>query len=584
MITTSRGALHKYQLRSIIEVFRPFIGSYIVIVLLVLVGIGSSLSVPYLFKTLVDHGLAAKNPTVFAWCTGEILLATLLGLMAQAVMDLMHEYVGSHFTKELRRRLFSVLLSQPPGFELPLARGDLYSRIINDSSEVYAIVVSLLIGAFGECCILAGTLYAMMSLNLHISIITLLLSLPMLLLVYLSGPRLEARALTVKREEAQLSEFILERIASTTVIKTHKRVDHEIKGYNICSDKVIAAVMQSVKVRFTSSFLLNVIASVALTGSLFIEGKMVLNGAITLGTLLALYMYTGKLFMPLQSLCGRSFSLSSSLAALERVAFILSLYPAPRILPGPGIPRTDGYAMSFKDVTVAYSDESPPIVIAATFTLNHGDKCVLTGRSGSGKTTLLKAMAAMLPIRSGSIYIDGISLSDMTPERVFELVSFVGQEVNLFNASVRYNIVYGRPNATEEEVLSAIAAAQLDSLIDELPEGIDTKIGLNGEKLSGGQRQRVVLARLIVQDRPIWLLDEFTSSLDEETEADVFEALSAVWKKKTVIMASHRRSAFRHANHSLAINERNVSHAHLIAQHEAIVSTREIMPLEIQLS
>ena len=547
--------IHRSAFKAVSRAFKPYVAAYLAVIVLILSATALSLLTPYLFKIFIDKGLTQGN--YHAMCSSLIALgcATVCGLLIQIALDAIHEYVGAHFTRRLREHLFRTLLYIPIDTRLSYTRGDLYSRLMSDSGEVYGIIVSIFIGALGESAMLCGVTICMLRISLRISLYLLLAGIPIMVVIGVTSNGLTHRNLDLKAAKAILSEFILERLGAMDLVRSFLRQQHELRGFDTKSRDVIRATFRSVRLRFGSGFGINATVGLAVVGSLYAGGCMVLGGRLTVGGLIALYMYAGKLFAPVQSLSHRTLGFYSRCASLQRIGELLALESCPAVgvaatlQPKTGPPPS----ISCSGLSFQYDESVTPVFSDFGFDVLPGTKLALIGPSGSGKTTLLKMLAGYLHPTNGSIVIDGLDATAMTFEEHYTLVGFIGQEVELLNLSIADNIRYGCLNATDEEVDYVVERARLSDLVSSLPQGLDTRVGVGGCRLSRGQRQRLAIARLLLTPSNIWLLDEFTSSLDETTESEVLDALEECWQDKTVIIVSHRPSILTRVSHVLQI-------------------------------
>jgi subfamily B ATP-binding cassette protein MsbA len=361
-------------------------------------------------------------------------------------------------------------------------------------------------------------------------------------------------SLTVRDKDVTLLDFFQERIGNIHVLKLYHREAHELDTHVRLSETLIRTTLKSVKFRFISVFLVSLITTMAAVAVMWYGGLRVIDGGMSFGALFAFYLYTTRLYGPIQSIANRGVEIYNGLASAQRIIEYLDM--APDITDAPDAVRLERVAgaIAFHNVCFRYPRNDVYAVRNLTLNIPAGQKVALVGSSGAGKSTIVNLLGRLYDVESGSIRLDDHDIRLLALDSLYGAIGVIPQDTLLFNASIEENIRYGRVDATREEVIEATKRSHLHEFISQLPQGYDTLVGPRGAKLSGGQRQRVALARMILKDAPIWILDEFTSSLDSPSESVVYENILPLLREKTAIIIAHRLSTILSADKVVVIH------------------------------
>jgi ATP-binding cassette subfamily B protein len=355
---------------------------------------------------------------------------------------------------------------------------------------------------------------------------------------------------------ADLSERLTDLLAGFQIVRTFNLGDWILERFDRSNEEVLGANLKRVRIESTLAAG-NDFGFVVVIAAYIVGAYMVLKGQTTLGVLLGLVQLNGPVQFFVYSLGGTISRLQSALAAGDRILAVLDAelepqrYPAPVALPAsadsPAAATTPGRVVAFTDVTFSYGDERP-ILQSLSFGIQEGQIAAFVGPSGSGKSTIFRLLMGHYPVASGSISVFGQPIHTYTLSELRDLSAFVPQDAYLYSGSVLENIRYGKPGASEEEIITAARASHAHDFILELPAGYDTLVGERGARLSGGQRQRIAIARALLKNAPILLLDEATSALDSESEELVQQALNVLMRGRTTIAIAHRLSTIENAD------------------------------------
>jgi ATP-binding cassette subfamily B protein len=556
--------------RRIWPFFRKFTAKYsVAMLLLVFTGLLSLLP-PYLVKVLIDNGVKAGKVSVVDGVAVLLLLFTFISGLTRGMMDYIHEWVSARFIMVLRAELFSRVLKQPLRFFSEVKIGDILSRLRSDTTSVYSVLVNTLIGALGELVQIVGIAGFLLYLNWKLALIALLFA-PLLHLVfrYFSKP-LRTMALEVRDRDVSVLDFLQERIANIQLIKLYRRQKTEEESHARLSQEYVNSILASVRLRFVSIFVIGVLTTGASVVVLWYGGHAVLRGTLSVGSLFAFYLYTVRLYSPIQSLTNRIVEIYSSLASVQRIAEFLDLVPSitepakPKLLQGPVIGH-----ITFRNISFRYPGSEKPVLNNFNLNIYPGQKVALVGASGAGKTTLVNLVGRLYDVTDGSIELDSIDIRRLRFQDLYDSIGFVPQETFLFDATIAENIRYGREDSSLNEIIEASRVAYLHDFVENLPQKYQTIIGPRGASLSGGQRQRLALARLVLKNAPIWVLDEFTSALDSRSESIVHANLLPILQQKTAIIIAHRHSTIRMADLIVVVDEGQIRE---IGSHDELYS------------
>jgi ABC-type multidrug transport system fused ATPase/permease subunit len=527
---------------------RPYVPRYVLAVGLLLTTSILSLLPPAVFKVLIDEGIRRRSIHTVAMMAMVLIAVAILSGIARGNMEYLHEWVSGRFITDLRGRLFAHLLRQPMHFYASTKTGDVLGRLRNDITAVYGVLVNTFLSALSEVVQIIGITAILLYMNASLALLALSFILPLYLVLRFFGGILRRLALIMRDKDVGLLEFFQERFNNVQAIKLFHQEALEEELHRKISLDLVAAILRSVRCRFTATFLIGVVTSTASIMVMWYGGYRVIEGTLSFGTLFAFYLYTGRLFAPIQSLTNRGVEIYNGLASAQRIIEYFDIQPTITEAPHP-VNLTDVRGeIAFRNVSFGYSRNESECIRNLNLKIRPGQKVALVGLSGAGKTTLVTLLGRLYDVCEGSILIDGCDIRELTFESLHNAITVVPQDSFLFNTTIEENIRYGNRHASSQEICDAAHRAYLDDFVKLLPQGYRTVIGPRGITLSGGQRQRLALARAIVKNAPIWILDEFTSSLDSQSESIVYEQIMPLLRGKTALIIAHRLSTIRTAD------------------------------------
>jgi subfamily B ATP-binding cassette protein MsbA len=446
--------------------------------------------------------------------------------------------------------------------------GDMVVRLTSDIDATEDLISSAGLGIALNLLTLAGMMAVMFYLDWRFSLIGLSVVPLLFLVVYrlIRGIKKATRA--VKRKESELASVVQESIASVRVVKAFAQEDFEENRLDQQSQESVALSLRARSMKARLPPLVDILVAVGTCLVLWYGVRLVLEGSLTAGALLVFILYLGKMYKPMKDLAKTADTVSKAAVGFERIAEILNIERQVRDRPGARPAPPFKGRIEFAHVRFGYAPDQT-VLGDVSLVVQPGQRAALVGLTGCGKSTVIGLIPRMYDTLDGSISIDGQDVRSFTLQSLRRQVSFVLQEAVLFHATVAQNIAYGKPDATRDEIVRAATLANADEFITRLPNGYDTVIGERGETLSGGQRQRIAIARAIIRDASILLLDEPSAALDPQSEELVFQGLERLLAGRSSITIAHRLATVRRADvifvlHDGVISERG-THEELLA-------------------
>ena len=550
--------------RLVFDLARPYRGWFVTILLAMLVEAATGLAGPWPLKIVIDYavghqpaphwlagllgpGLATDGAAVAAAAAIALVLLAVLGGIASYVDSYYTESVGQWVANDLRMRLFNHAERLSFNYFDTHQTGLLLSTITDDVATVQDFVSSSTLSILVDLLTIVGMLGLMFWLNWDFTLIVVAVT-PVLLLFVARFRRAVKRAThEVRRRESDIVDVLQTGLESVRTVQAFGAQDIEAARLSDVSRATVKAALGARRVKSLLSPIVAVVVSLCTAMVLWRGAALILAGTMTVGSLTVFLAYLAKFFKPVQDLAKMTNAVAATNVGLERIRAILDIGASIPEHPDAREPEPFKGAITFEHVAFSYKPEAP-VLADVTFSIAPGQFVGLVGMTGSGKSTIVSLIPRFYDPTAGRILIDGADLRAYTLDGIRRQIGFVLQDTVLFRGTVRDNIAYGRPDATEEQIIAAARLANADEFIVRMPRGYDTMIGERGVTLSGGQRQRIGIARALIRDAPILIMDEPTAALDTESEKLVMEGLDRLMRGRTVLTITHRLNTIRGAD------------------------------------
>ena len=558
------------QFRRLMVYLKPHTGRFTIAMFAIVIGSVLGLAGPYTLQYLIDAVFTQNNAELLNRITVALIIIFALQAVFYFIRGYQLQYIGERVMIDLRLNLFEHLQKLSLSFYNERRTGELVSRATNDVATVRTLVTSDVSTAISQVITFFGALILILLTDWHLTLFMLMLVPFVVLVAVLFGRRLRKLSSAVQDQLADATTVLEESIGGVRVVQSFTREGYEIGRYRGSIERTFALALKRIKLSATFGPVASFMGFTVVIAVFWFGGQQVLNGTLTAGQLTMFLILTLTIAGSIGSFSGLWTSLQEALGATKRIFEILDT-PSD-IVDQPGakaLPRIEGHLILDR-VSFAYKDNSDQHVLrGVSLEVKPGEVLALVGPSGAGKTTLVNLIPRFFDPQSGGVCIDGQDIRAVQVKSLREQIGLVPQDTLLFGGTVRENIVYGKLEATEDEIIAAARAANAHDFIAQLPKGYETIVGERGVKLSGGQRQRIAIARAILKDPRILLLDEATSSLDSESEGLVQEALDRLMQGRTSVVIAHRLSTVHHADRIAVLDHGELAelgtHAQLIA-------------------
>jgi ATP-binding cassette subfamily B protein len=547
------------RLRHLASLLRPYRVRVGVMFVSLLLATAAALAPPYLAGRAIDDGIRDKDVNALTIIVIVFLLAALINWAATYAQTYLINWVGQRALQDLRIEVFQHLQRLSIGFYSRNKAGVLISRLTNDVQALDQLVTDGISTLFSATLTLVGTAVILVLLDVNLAMITFL-TFPVLLVASVAFRLASAGAYALTRVKiAQVTAYLQETLSGVRVVRAFGQEGRHKARFAELNDEYRDANMKTVYLNAAYFPAVELLSAVATAVILIYGGNQVLDGnGVTIGVLASFVFYLQSFFDPIQSLSQLYTTYQAGMAALDKIFELLDEKPdiadAPHAFE---LPRLRG-EIRFEDVTFSYGGEAPALD-HVTLTVPPGQTLALVGATGAGKSTLAKLVARFYDPGEGRVLIDGHDLRDVSERSLRSQLGIVPQESFLFSGTIRDNIGFGRPEATDQDIRAAAQAVGAHEFIERLPEGYDTEVGERGGHLSAGQRQLVAFARAAAADPRILILDEATSNVDVRTESQIEHGLRRLLAGRTAIVIAHRLSTIRGAGHIVVLDHGRIA-------------------------
>jgi ATP-binding cassette subfamily B protein len=517
---------------------RPYWGRLAVILCIGLLSTLLGLTQPFISKLLIDDALLHRNWARLLQVAGLMFGATVLGFALNILSSYQYVRASAAMLFDMRLALYRHLQTLSPRFYAKWRLGDLVSRLNNDIGEVQRVSADSILSVLSNVVFLAGSIVMMLWLNWKLFLASTVL-VPLCLYTFIHYQhRLTVLTKELRERGADVGSLFVETLIGIRSVVAANAGEYEAQRFGTQNGRFVAALLRLQMASFLSGGLPGTILTVSTAVVFLYGGKMIIDGKMTIGTLVAFMAYHTRLLSPVQNMMGLSASLAAARVSLRRIFEILDTPAEVVEKPGALALAPIRNRIVFEEVMLRHDREG--VLKGVTCEIEAGTFCAILGPSGAGKSTIADLLVRFLDPDTGRITVDGSDLRDVRLEDLRREIILVDQLPHLFNCSIAENISYSRPESTREQIEAAGREAGLDEMIQRLPHGYETRTGERGLALSAGERQRIALARALLRNPSVLILDEPTSALDPETERIVAKNLQQSLRGRTVIVITHR--------------------------------------------
>ncbi|WP_068777853.1 ABC transporter ATP-binding protein [Paenibacillus sp. FJAT-26967] len=551
-----KAGIKDVSLRRILSLFAPYKGQLTVIVLLALGGAVIGLVPPLIMKEIIDTAIPQQSVRLLAYLAGLLVALPLVSGMLGVAQNHLNTKVAQGVMRDLRMSLFQNLQRQSMSFFTASRSGEVVQRLTEDIQAVQSVVTSLVVSTLTQIVIVFTTIGILFALDWRLAIVALII-LPAFVLPVrkVAGVRKRLRTETQKVRadmSAQLAEIF--GVSGAMLTRIFTREQQQEQKFGAMNQQVMDLELRLNLIGRWYMMFLGVLGPLGTAIIYIYGGYSVIQGTMTIGAIVAFAAYLGRLYSPVGTLLNLHVEVGTALGVFQRIFEYQD--KKPEVVDEAGgreLPPIRG-AIAVRDVSFAYS-QGNDVLSAISFEAKAGEVIALVGPSGAGKSTLIGLMARLHDPTKGTIEIDGFDVKKVSLASLRRQIAYVTQESFLFHATVRENLLFAKEDATEDELEDACRKAYIYEFVQSLPHGYDTMVGERGHRLSGGERQRLAIARALLKNPRILILDEATSHLDSESEAYVQAALEQLMRERTTLVIAHRLSTVLSADRILVLEK-----------------------------
>jgi subfamily B ATP-binding cassette protein MsbA len=505
----------------------------------------------FLVKPAMDDIFLNRDAVTLKWIPVAVILIYLLKGLGNYGQTIIMSYIGQRVVTDLRNQLYNHILRQPLSFFTKHPTGTLMSRLTSDVGLVQGAVSEAVTSILKDSFSLVGLVFVIFYRDWQLALIAVVIFPLAIYPITTFGRKMRQISSRTQVTVGSLTSLLQETISGNRIVKAFSMEKYENERFAKENERLFKLTMKSVSVRAISSPLMEFLGGIGIASIIIYGGYQVLQGASTPGTFFSFLAALLMLYEPAKRLTNVNNTIQQGLAGAERIFSVIDTVP--EIQNREGAVDLPGISREIHISNVSFRYEETFVLKRVNLKIKAGECVAFVGMSGGGKTTLVNLIPRFYDVTEGCILIDGHDIRDVTLESLRAQIGIVTQQTILFNDTARNNIAYGDIRKSDADIMKAAKAANAYDFIMKLPEGYDTLIGEQGVKLSGGERQRVSIARALLKDAPILILDEATSSLDTEAEIEVQDALDQLMKNRTTLVIAHRLSTIRNADRIIVL-------------------------------
>ena len=555
--------------RLVREYVRPYLRRMLLAIFFMVIAAGGDAALARLMQPVLDEAFDKQDRDILILVTVLVIVVTLVKGAATYGQTVLMAFVGQRIIADLQTKLFGHVIRFDLAFFHDTASGELVSRMTNDINLMRNAVANTLTGLIKDSLSLVFLVGVMFWMDWKLALLAFVIFPIAVFPIVRIGRRLRKISTSALDELGRFTARLNEAFQGVRHIKAYNMEAFEAERTGNLIENVFRLVYKALRTRAAASPIMETLGGVFIAAVSFYGGSQIINNELTKGELFAFVAAMLMAYRPLKALANLNANLQEGLAATQRVFSMLDTEPCIISKPGPPTLSVKGGEIIYSDVSFSY-DTGSAALNGVSLSVPAGCTVALVGPSGAGKSTILNLLPRFYDADTGQVTIDGTDVSTVDLTSLRNAIGLVSQETVLFDDSVRANIAYGRPQASESDIIAAAEAADAHNFISRLPDGYDTQIGEQGAKLSGGQRQRLSIARAMLKDAPILLLDEATSALDPETERQIQQSLRHLMQGRTALVIAHRLTTVQEADIIYFIKDGRVaesgSHQSLMAK------------------